>query len=124
MELNNQPEIAEGESRLCGNCQTFFGTKVTNFMCSKCYNDQTHVKTVDIEETIQFSQKESLHLSGKETLIATSESKLHNDVEMYDENEAKVEEMKVIEAPAEMPKVSVYSITTQFKFCQVHQRII
>ena len=36
---NTTNSSAPDERRLCGKCQTFYGTSATNFMCSKCFKE-------------------------------------------------------------------------------------
>mmetsp|Transcript_16993 Transcript_16993/g.18972 ORF Transcript_16993/g.18972 Transcript_16993/m.18972 type:complete len:139 (-) Transcript_16993:42-458(-) len=39
MEANTQSQPKAEEKKLCTKCTTFYGTIVTNFMCSKCFKD-------------------------------------------------------------------------------------
>ena len=39
MEADTQPTAQEEERKLWSSCNMFYGTKATNFMCSKCFKD-------------------------------------------------------------------------------------
>ena len=39
MEADSQPKPQEEERKLWSSWQTFYGTKTTNFMCSKCFKE-------------------------------------------------------------------------------------
>ena len=109
MEYSNSSDINENESRLCSNCQTFFGTKDTNFMCSKCFKENKSEKASDDKESVdvynQLTQK-----PGKEALIDVRDQRLASDATMDDENTEKVEEKKLESKPITKPKVSLKTI--------------
>eukprot|EP00345_Euplotes_harpa_P015479 CAMPEP_0168341296 /NCGR_PEP_ID=MMETSP0213-20121227/14589_1 /TAXON_ID=151035 /ORGANISM="Euplotes harpa, Strain FSP1.4" /LENGTH=120 /DNA_ID=CAMNT_0008347725 /DNA_START=17 /DNA_END=379 /DNA_ORIENTATION=+ len=95
MEYSNS-EISDSESRPCQNCQQFYGTKATNFMCSKCFKELSAPKTMIKEDplglpksnVIRSSLAGSEYTNGHFSVNATNSQIVH-DVEMAIKEEFK-----------------------------------
>ena len=106
MEYSNSNSLTNDESKPCSNWQQFFGTKATNFMCSKCFNETNSVNTLTKENSINLLKNKDFAKAGNESLIGNNPHQTTLDVLMELEPEAKVEEKKMPEAEPEKPKVS------------------
>ena len=123
MEYNNSTEISDSETKLCSGCQQFYGSRATNFMCSRCFkNSQSNVAN-NMEESGTFVQKETTQKPCEKSNIETVEPKITQDVEMEPKSEQKIEEKKESESPAPKPKVSIPS-TIFIRCFLIHQSLI
>jgi hypothetical protein len=95
MEYSNN-DASDDELKLCSNCQQFYGTKQSCFLCSKCFKE-TNSKLQTKEDQFNMIKKNSItHSSLNEIEFVKNEqlSKLldiHeiNDVEMESTEEKK-----------------------------------
>ena len=106
MEYSNSNSLNDSESKPCSNCQQFFGTKATNFMCSKCFKENNSANTVNKESSISLLKSKEFVKVGNESLIGNNPHQTSLDVPMEFEPEAQPEEKKMAEAEPEKPKVS------------------
>ncbi len=120
MDCNNSTEISNNELQLCPGCQTFFGRKETNFMCSKCFKETQVEITMETEENTSIPSPESAEKASEEPKIASTKPSTKIDVEMKDEVKVETEEKKISETIAPKPKVSIHSTAFVALFPIVH----
>ena len=109
MEYNNSAEISDSQSQPCPGCQTFFGTKETNYMCSQCWKNTQTSNTSSTNENKPLSQTEPRGEPSVEPLNTPSKAKIADSHPISTESEPKVEEKKLEETEAPKPKVSINS---------------
>ncbi|CAI2381394.1 unnamed protein product [Moneuplotes crassus] len=104
MEYNNSTEISDNELQLCPGCQTFFGRKETNYMCSKCFKGSQASQPSDSTQKDQVKVSEITEKPSEELLISSTPPVPSKDIEMVPQEEASTEEKKVAEVTAPKPK--------------------
>ena len=107
MEYSNTSEVNDNEPRLCPKCQSFFGTKDTNFMCSKCFKESKAEAPVDKKDSIEMYSQVTQQ-TGKEPLNDVRE-RIESDLTADDDKIKEPEEKKDDAKPPEKPKVSINS---------------
>ena len=109
MEYRNTSEVSDNERKLCSGCQTFFGTKATNFMCSQCFKKADVSSTVTSEQPRDIVKQQMAQNVGNESILANRVPQTMTDVEIEPEILKKPEEMKEKEVVSSKPKVSILS---------------
>ena len=116
MEYSNSSEVSENERKLCSGCQTFFGTKATNFMCSQCFSKANVSSTVTSEQPRDMVKQQMSQKVGNESILANRVPQQTSDAEMEPEIVKKPEEIKEKEVVKETPKVSIITYLSLTNF--------
>merc|ERR1711957_515354 len=88
-------------------CQTFFGTKATNFMCSQCFKETDASSSIPSEQPLDMFKQKMAQKVRNESILANRVPQTSLDVQMEPEIIEEPEEFKDREVVIEKPKVSI-----------------